>query len=74
MADKRAFVKDEQRSLMLGFVIVGDTAKHAPMKFTFPPEKPDGRLFDSVMGENSADPTVLYNEGRFYPCYVISYK
>lgn len=59
---------------MLGFTIVGDIAVRSPQKFSYPPEKAEGDDYHSVQAENKGDPTVLYDGGRFYPCYIVYYK
>lgn len=70
------------KQMFLATVLVGDdVALPSDPKIRFPPQKPNGSLntqvekFDSVKGNTGgSDVWIIYDNGRAYPSYLISYK
>ena len=69
-----AYQKNGNMEMLLCFVIVGDSyVCNAGQRYKVPPNRPDGKQYDSVNGAGGSH-YIIYDNNKQYPCYVISYR
>ena len=66
---------DGDRVLFLAEVLIGDCVTLASnTSLKMPPNKPNGQMYDSVMGNTGgSDVYMVYHSSKAYPRYLVTY-